>query len=128
MIQSSVEDNQEVSPSLAVTLSPQACKYIKEKIQQRKKGIGVRLAVKMAGCSGLKYVFDYVENQDPEDYCFTTLDQSIAVYVDKKSYPFVKGTEIDYIFEKFNSRLIFNNPNVKNACGCGESFTVESLV
>lgn len=111
---------------LPITLTSTALKYVKEKIHQRQQGIGIRLAVKSAGCSGLKYVFDYVDEINSEDYCFLTEENALSIYVDKKSYPFIKGTEIDLVGDKFNSHLVFNNPNVQNACGCGESFSIEN--
>lgn len=113
---------------IPLTLTITACAYIQQKLSQRKAGKGVRLAIKSAGCSGSKYVFDYVDDPSAEDYSFPTQDENIQIYVDKKSYPFVKGTMIDFIEDKFNAHFVFDNPNVKHACGCGESFSIEDKI
>lgn len=84
---------------------------------------GLRLAVKKTGCSGLSYVVDYIETPSTNDIV-TSLSQEYLLCVDKKSYPFLKNLQVDYVREGLNYKLVFNNPNQTGQCGCGESFTV----
>lgn len=87
--------------------------------------IGVRFSVKKTGCSGLSYVVDYVTEPVDTDIV-EILNEHYNVYIDKSSYPYLKGTSIDYVTQGLNSKFIFNNPNQTGQCGCGESFTVDS--
>ena len=86
-------------------------------------GKGVRLDVKTTGCSGKSYVVDYVDETQPDDLIFQ-VDPSVIVCVAPSVFPMVKGTQIDYVRKGLNASFEFNNPNVKGACGCGESFTL----
>lgn len=85
---------------------------------------GVRLSVKKTGCSGLSYVIDYVSTPEADDIVLN-FDSGHLVCIDKKSYPFLKGTKIDYIREGLNHKFSFMNPNQTGQCGCGESFTID---
>ena len=84
--------------------------------------MGVRLGVKTSGCSGLAYVLEFVDEPEDDDEVFE--DQGVKVIVDRKSLMHLDGTELDYGKEGLNEGFKFNNPNVKDACGCGESFKV----
>lgn len=117
------EDNQP-NEETAVTLSEKALAHVKKKIAERGSGCGVHLSVKKAGCSGLQYVVDFVDEHRPDDYAFKA-DDEIIIYVDKKSFAFLKGTHIDYIRDGLNAHFKFTNPNESGACGCGESFFIE---
>ncbi|MDP3561387.1 MAG: iron-sulfur cluster assembly accessory protein [Legionellaceae bacterium] len=86
---------------------------------------GLRISVKKTGCSGLSYVLDYVDECMPTDIVIT-LEEAYFVSVEKSSYPYIKGVEIDYVKQGINQKFIFNNPNQTGQCGCGESFTVSS--
>jgi len=106
-----------------VTLTPAAIEHVKKKLKERGKGIGLRFGIKKAGCSGLKYIVDYVDEQQANDHLFP-IENNLAIYVDLESLPYVQGTEIDYVkIGITGGELKFNNPNEKNACGCGESFS-----
>lgn len=114
-------------PGLSVT--PNALNHIRrsiEKSSSETKPIGVRIGVKKAGCSGYEYVIEYAFShaQKPLDYAFTFDD--VTVLVDKEIYvKFLKGgTVMDFRKEGINEGLAFDNPNVANQCGCGESFTL----
>ena len=85
---------------------------------------GIRLSVKKTGCSGLSYVIDYVNNPGEGDIVLQ-LETNYLVCIDKKSYPYLKGMEIDYIREGLNQKFSFKNPNQTGQCGCGESFTID---
>ncbi len=112
-------------PGLKITLS--ALSHLKRSMEKAQKTpIGVRVGVKKAGCSGYEYVLEYAypESQKAIDYAFKADD--VTVLVDKDVYlKFLKGgTVLDFRKEGINEGLKFDNPNVGNQCGCGESFTL----
>lgn len=107
---------------MSITLTPQAAEHINKHISKRGAGIGLRLGVRLTGCSGMAYEVDYVDVSSAADHVFE--DQGIKVFVDPRSLPFVDGTQLDYVREGLNAGFKFSNPNEKAACGCGESFTV----
>ncbi len=82
----------------------------------------MRLGVKTSGCSGLAYVLEFVDVLDEDDQVFE--DRGVKVIVDEKSLVYLDGTQLDYGKEGLNEGFRFNNPNVKDECGCGESFHV----
>lgn len=107
---------------MAVTLSAAAANHVTKFMAKRGKGVGVRLGVKTTGCSGMAYKLEYADTIEPEDLVFES--HGVQVLVDPKSLPYIDGTELDFVREGLNEGFKFNNPNVKNECGCGESFTV----
>jgi len=107
---------------MAVTLSETAAKHVATNLAKRGKGVGLRLGVRTSGCSGLAYKLEYADEVRPEDLRFES--HGVTVIVDPKSMPYLEGTELDYTREGLNEGFRFNNPNVKDACGCGESFNV----
>lgn len=107
---------------MAVTLTESAAKHVSNYIAKRGKGIGIRLGVKTSGCSGMAYKLEFADAAEPEDVVFDT--HGLKVLVDPRSLPYIDGTELDYAKEGLNEGFKFNNPNIKDQCGCGESFTV----
>ena len=107
---------------MAVTLTEKAAKHINRYIERRGKGIGLRFGVRTTGCSGLAYKLEYVDDSAPEDNVFESY--GIKVFVDPKSLPYIDGTELDFEREGLNEGFKFRNPNVKDECGCGESFRI----
>lgn len=107
---------------MSITLTAQAAEHINKHIEKRGSGLGLRLGVRLTGCSGMAYDVGYVDEATSSDHVFE--DQGIKVYVDPRSLPFVDGTQLDYTREGLNAGFKFKNPNEKAACGCGESFTV----
>lgn len=107
----------------AITATPAALMHIKQALQKRGGGKGIRLDVKTTGCSGKSYVVDYVDEARPDDFIFQG-DTEIIICVSPHIFPLIKGTQIDYVRKGLNSSFVFNNPNVTGACGCGESFTI----
>jgi len=107
---------------MAITLSEAAANRVSTFLQNRGKGEGVRLGVKTSGCSGLAYVLEFVDSIEDDDTVFE--DRGVKIIIDPKSLVYLDGTELDYGKEGLNEGFKFNNPNVKNECGCGESFTV----
>ena len=107
---------------MGVTLTSQAADHIGKYLQKRGSGIGLRLGVRTTGCSGLAYQLEYVDSVTDEDQTFES--HGIKVFVDPKSLPYLEGTELDFVREGLNEGFKFQNPNVKDECGCGESFRV----
>jgi iron-sulfur cluster assembly protein len=107
---------------MSVTLSPRAAEHVSKFIAKRGKGIGIRLGVKTSGCSGMAYKLEFADAAEPEDVVFDS--HGLKVLVDPRSLPYIDGTELDYTREGLNEGFKFNNPNIKDQCGCGESFTV----
>ncbi len=94
--------------------------YLKEKNQ-----LGLRLSLEKTGCSGLSYVLDYVSTK-PEEDIEVQLEDGKFIYIEKKSFPFLKGLKIDYVRQGISCKFTFENPNQTGQCGCGESFTVNN--
>lgn len=107
---------------MAISLTEKAAKHITGYIERRGKGLGLRLGVRTTGCSGLAYQLEYVDEALAEDVMFESL--GVKVFVDPKSLAYLDGTELDYAREGLNEGFKFQNPNVKDECGCGESFRV----
>ncbi len=107
---------------MAVTLSESAAKHVEKQLANRGRGEGIRLGVRSSGCSGMAYVLEFVDGVEPEDVVFDSF--GVKVIVDPKSLLYIDGTELDFVKEGLNEGFKFNNPNVKDECGCGESFNV----
>lgn len=108
---------------MAVTLTESAAKRVELMLGKRGKGLGLKLSTKVSGCAGFSYVVDYADEVGQNDEVFESF--GVKVVVDKKSLENVDGMELDYVKESLlNEGFEFNNPNVKDSCGCGESFTV----
>ena len=107
---------------MSITLTEAAANQVSTYLAERGKGIGLRLGVRTSGCSGMAYVLEFVDEKDDSDLVFEAF--GVKVIVDQKSLPYIDGMELDYGKEGLNEGFKFNNPNVKDACGCGESFNV----
>lgn len=107
---------------MAVTLTERAAKHVSDFLARRGKGIGVRLGVRTTGCSGMAYKLEFADVPLPEDLVFES--HGVKVLVDPQSLAYLDGTELDFAREGLNEGFRFNNPNVKDQCGCGESFNV----
>lgn len=107
---------------MSISLTESAAERVKNFLANRGKGIGLRLGVKTTGCSGMAYVLEFVDEIEPDDKVFES--NGVKVVIDPKSLLYLDGTEVDYGKEGLNEGFKFNNPNVKDQCGCGESFTV----
>ncbi|GAA0841393.1 iron-sulfur cluster assembly protein IscA [Cupriavidus pauculus] len=110
------------SKAKMITMTEKAATHVARYLERRGKGVGLRLGVKTTGCSGLAYKLEYVDELLPEDQVFES--HGIKVIVDPKSLPYIDGTELDFAREGLNEGFKFNNPNVRDECGCGESFRV----
>ncbi|MGE0081374.1 MAG: iron-sulfur cluster assembly protein IscA [Thiohalomonadaceae bacterium] len=107
---------------MAVTLTERAAERVQKFLANRGKGVGLRLGVKTSGCSGMAYVLEFADEIREEDQVFES--HGVKVIIDAKSMLYLDGTEVDFAKEGLNEGFKFNNPNVKAACGCGESFSV----
>jgi iron-sulfur cluster assembly protein len=107
---------------MSVTLTEKAARRVRESISKRGSGIGLRLGVRTAGCSGLAYTMEFADSRQASDCAFES--QGVTLLVDPKSLPYLTGTELDFVREGLNEGFKFHNPNNKAQCGCGESFTV----
>ena len=105
-----------------ITLTEKAAKHVATYIAKRGKGVGIRFGLRTSGCSGMAYKLEFVDDISPEDVVFESY--GVKVMVDPKSLPYIDGTELDYVREGLNDGFKFNNPNIKDECGCGESFNV----
>ena len=105
-----------------ITLTEQAATRVSNFLAKRGKGIGLRLGVKTSGCSGMAYKLEFADDANPEDIVYES--HGLKVLIDPKSLPYLDGTELDYTKVGLKEGFKFNNPNVKDQCGCGESFKV----
>ncbi len=108
--------------TMDITLTETAATRIHDYLSQQPDAVGLRLGVKRTGCSGWAYVVGLAENVADGDQVFE--DRGIRIVVDQDSVDFVKGTRIDFIKDGLNELFRFDNPNVVDECGCGESFNV----
>ena len=107
---------------MSVTVSASAAQRVQQFMAKRGKGVGLRLGVRTSGCSGMAYTLEFADAAQPEDLSFES--NGVTVLIDPKSLVYLSGTELDFVREGLNEGFKFNNPNVKNQCGCGESFNV----
>src|SRR5207237_835212 len=105
-----------------ITLTENAARHVQSNLAKRGKGVALRVGVRTSGCSGMAYKLEFADVVNPEDHQFES--HGVKVIVDPKSLPYLQGTELDYAREGLNEGFKFRNPNVKDECGCGESFNV----
>ena len=108
---------------MKVELTKNAANRVETMLQQRGSGLGLRIGTRASGCSGFEYVVNYADEVTERDEVFES--HGVKVVVDRGSLPYLNGTRVDYVrVNALNEGFEFDNPNVKNTCGCGESFTV----
>jgi iron-sulfur cluster assembly protein len=107
---------------MTITLTESAAKHVQNFLNKRGKGVGLRLGVRTSGCSGMAYKLEFADDVTSEDLRFES--GGVTLLVDPQSLPYIDGMELDYTREGLNEGFKFNNPNVKDQCGCGESFKV----
>lgn len=108
---------------MAIQLTENAAQHIQRMLEKRGHGVGLRLGTKKSGCSGFAYLVDYADEVGEEDVVFE--GHGVKVVVDRASLPRLDGMELDYVKSNIlNEGFEFRNPNVKDSCGCGESFSV----
>ena len=107
---------------MAISLTESAASRVRNYLDARGGGIGLRLGVTKTGCSGYSYVINYAEDIKEADIVFE--DKGVKVVVDADALPLIDGTEVDFVKHGLNEAFSFRNPNVTGECGCGESFNV----
>lgn len=107
---------------MAIQLTESAARRIQDQLSKRGHGLGLRVGVKASGCSGYSYVIDYADKINDTDQVFEA--HGARLVVDSKSLPILEGTTLDFQREGLNQMFRFLNPNAKDACGCGESFSI----
>lgn len=106
-----------------VSMTDAAIAHVRKQLAKNSQMAGIRLGVKKSGCSGFKYDIEFIEQADADDVSVSVADD-VVLYITADAAAVVKGTEIDFSKEGLNSTIKFNNPNAKDLCGCGESFSV----
>ncbi|CAK9297852.1 unnamed protein product [Gordionus sp. m RMFG-2023] len=106
----------------ALILTENAIKRVKQLLLQNQNAIGLRIGVKQKGCSGLAYYLEYTNQKNKLDE--EVNQDGVKIYIDRKAQLSLLGTEMDFVSSALSSEFIFNNPNIKGTCGCGESFTM----
>lgn len=107
---------------MAISLTEPAAERVRNHLEARGSGVGLRLGVKKIGCNGFAYVINYADKVTEDDRIFQ--DRGVTVVVDEASLPLIDGTEVDFVKEGLNEAFKFRNPNVSGECGCGESFSI----
>ncbi|WP_058556175.1 iron-sulfur cluster assembly accessory protein [Thiohalocapsa sp. ML1] len=108
---------------MAVTLTDSAARHVSNMLAKRGHGIGLRIGTKKSGCTGFAYVVDYADDVDEDDQVFES--HGVKVVVDDASLTRLDGMEVDFVKSSLlNEGFEFRNPNIKDQCGCGESFSV----
>jgi len=105
-----------------LTLTPAAVSQIKVLMKENPSMAGLKIGVKTRGCSGLSYTLEYCNEKKKFDE--EVVQDGVKVFIDSKAQLTLLGTEMDFVDNRLGSEFVFNNPNVKGTCGCGESFTV----
>ena len=107
-----------------VTLTDAAAARVKEIMARAEKPYaGLRVGVKNGGCAGSEYIIEYAETADPLDEVVD--DHGVTILIEPKAVLFLIGAEIDYEVSRLTSKFVFRNPNETDACGCGESVTIQ---
>jgi len=107
-----------------ITISDQAASQIKKILLNGPADVsGIIVGVDKTGCSGYAYKIDYAKNENYQNFELIET-KGVKVFVDPAATMFLLGSEMDYSKDKLSSRFIFNNPNEKSTCGCGESFNI----
>jgi iron-sulfur cluster assembly protein len=107
-----------------VTLTDRAAERVREIMAKGDRPyIGLRVGVRNGGCAGQEYVLEYALAADPMDEVVE--DKGVTILIEPKAVLFLIGTEVDYEVTKLAAKFVFNNPNQTDACGCGESVTIE---
>ena len=106
----------------SISFTESAISHFQNSLVGKPENFGIRIGVKEAGCSGYEYFFEYTNEERDDDILFS--ESSFNIHVDNQSFEFLKGSEVDFVSTGLNQGIIFNNPNAKVTCGCGESFSI----
>ena len=112
----------QVFSSSDLNFSDSAIDHFLSSLESRGKGVGIKIGVRKAGCSGYEYFFDYIDSFEDDGVVFEK--NGCKIFVDNSSLDFLRGSLVDYQKDGLNQGIKFLNPNAKAVCGCGESFTI----
>lgn len=107
---------------MAISLTEPAAERVRNHLESRGSGIGLRIGIKKTGCNGFAYIVNYADDVTEADRVFE--DRGVTVVVDEESLALIDGTEVDFVKEGLNEAFRFRNPNAAGECGCGESFSI----
>ena len=107
-----------------ITVTDTAYKKIKQNLDRRGRGVGIRIGVRTTGCSGLAYTIEYVDEYTSDESLINYAQPNFIILVDKKHDVYLKNMVVDYVRNGLNEGFEFSNPNERDRCGCGESFRV----
>ena len=107
-----------------IIVTDRASKRIKQNLDKRGRGVGIRIGVRTTGCSGLAYTMEYVDEYTAEVGVTNFAHDGFVVLVDAKSLVYLNGLTMDWVRNGLNEGFDFVNPNERDRCGCGESFRV----
>jgi len=106
-----------------LTITESAAQRVKTLLAGRgKPSSGIRVGLKTKGCNGYSYALEFADEAGPYDEVIEA--HGVKVLIDPKAVMFILGSQMDYVEDKLSSGFVFNNPNEKGRCGCGESFHV----
>ncbi|RMH22275.1 MAG: iron-sulfur cluster assembly accessory protein [Gammaproteobacteria bacterium] len=108
---------------MSIHLTESAAQHIASMLEKQPLAVGLRLGVRKAGCTGYAYVIDFADSVETDDQVYET--SGVKVVVNEAHLPFLKDVEVDYRKTGLNTAFHFNNPNVTDTCGCGESFAIK---
>ncbi|KAL7645163.1 UNVERIFIED_CONTAM: hypothetical protein RMT77_003541 [Armadillidium vulgare] len=106
----------------ALVMTEAAVEKVREILNKNTDAIGLKIGVRQRGCNGLSYVLDYATEKAKFDE--EVLQDGVRIIIDKKAQLTILGTEMDYVESNLSAEFVFNNPNIKGTCGCGESFSI----
>jgi iron-sulfur cluster assembly protein len=106
---------------MSITLTEQAAARARAYLAKKDQAQGLRLGVRNTGCSGYMYTVGLADTIEPDDQVFES--QGVKVVVSARNLPYLDGMEVDYAKSGLNEGFRFHNPNAKETCGCGESFS-----
>ena len=108
---------------MAITLTETAARHVARELEKRGRGEGLRIGTRKSGCTGFAYIVDYADEIASDDHVYES--HGVRVVVDEKSLTQLDGMEVDFVKTNLlNEGFEFRNPNIKDMCGCGESFSV----
>ena len=108
----------------AITIRPAAIERLRALISDAKEPRLIRVSVRNKGCAGMSYHFDYIKPEVKGRFDEVVKQDGIEVLIDSRALFSIIGSEMDWKEDLLSARFVFDNPNVKDACGCGESFLV----
>ena len=108
---------------MTMTLTEKAALQIQRQLEKRGKGIALRIGIKKVGCTGLAHTFELADEIRPDEHSFES--HGVRILVDPESLVVLDGSHIDFVTDGLKQSFKFDNPNVDNECGCGESFNVK---